>query len=113
MQIIKDIVQCLDTHKSADIKIYDTRNITPFYDYVVNCTVSNSRQLGAVVRHLEDMSAEKGYPIKGVEGLNGGYWALVDLRDALVNVFLKDERKKYDLDKLWQDLPQIPYESCL
>ena len=46
------------------------------------------------------MSAEKGYYLKGIEGLRGGYWALVDIRDILVNVFLPEERAKYDLDKL-------------
>ncbi|MDD3999484.1 MAG: ribosome silencing factor [Bacilli bacterium] len=113
MQILENVLKCLNEAKVKDIKIYDTTAITPFYDQIINTTVSNSRQLSAVVRRLRDLSAEKNYPLKGIEGLSGGYWALIDLRDVLVNVFLSEEREKYNLDKLWKDLPQINPESYL
>ncbi|MFY9422613.1 MAG: ribosome silencing factor [Bacilli bacterium] len=113
MQILKDVIKCLSDSKMEDIKIYRTETITPFYDLVVNSTANNSRQLSAAVQRLRKMSAEKGYYLKGIEGLRGGYWALVDMRDILVNVFLPEERAKYDLDKLWKDLPQIDPETCL
>ena len=62
---------------------------------------NNSRQLSAAVQRLE----RKKVGLKGIEGLRGGYWALVDMRDILVNVFCR--KKGESLDKLWKDLPQI------
>lgn len=112
-EILKNIIKCLDDAKVNDIKIYETKDITPFYDYVINSTVNNTRQMSAVVKRLEEMSTDNSYPVKGVEGLRGGFWTLVDLRDVLVNIFLTEERKKYDLDKLWQDLPQVSPKDFL
>ena len=74
-------------------------------------TIRPALRRGAAAQ--KKMSAEKGYYLKGIEGLRGGYWALVDMRDILVNVFLPKKRAKYDLDKLWKDLPQIDPETCL
>lgn len=113
MQILKDVIKCLDDSKLRDLKIYETADITPFYDVVINATASNSHQLSATVQKLRELSEEKGYYLKGIEGLRGGFWALVDMRDILVNIFLPEERAKYDLDKLWKDLPQINPETYL
>ena len=113
MQILKDVVNCLYDAKVKDIRIYDTSKITPFYDRIINTTVNSARQLSAVVSRLRELSFEKNYYLKGIEGLSGGYWALIDLRDILINVFLAEEREKYDLDKLWKDLPQINPEIYL
>ena len=31
----KNIIKCLDDAKVNDIKIYETKDITPFYDYII------------------------------------------------------------------------------
>ena len=50
--------------------------------------------------------AGRGRPL-GVEGLNSGKWALVDMGDVLVHVFDDPWRGYYDLDGLWMDAPRI------
>lgn len=113
MDTLKNIIESINNLKVKDLKIYETKNITPFFDYVVIATAISSRQLKAVVEHLRKDSQEKNLIIKGIEGLDGGYWALVDLGDVLVNVFTSEEREKYDLDRLWKSLPQIDPNSLL
>jgi len=113
MELLKNIVKCIDDAKVKDLKIYHTTNITPFFDYVVIATANSSRQLNAVVHHLRKDSKENNFIIRGVEGLQGGYWALIDMNEVLVNIFLEDEREKYNLDKLWRDLPQIDPKKYL
>lgn len=113
MDLIKNVVQSIDDAKVKDLKIYETKSITPFFDYVVVATATSARQLAAAVDHLKKDSLDKNFRIKNVEGLRGGYWVLVDLGDVIVNVFLSEEREKYDLDKLWKDLPQIDPKNIL
>lgn len=113
MELLKNVIKCIDDAKVKDIKVYETKRVTPFFDYVVIATALSSRQLTSVVERLRKDSNEKNMIIKGVEGVNGGYWALVDMGEVLVNVFLADEREKYDLDKLWKDLPQIDPKNYL
>ena len=69
------------------------------FDYAIIATANSSRQLQAAVDRLEEKSVEKKFTIRGVERVRGGYWALVDLNDVLVNIFTVEERQRYDLDK--------------
>ena len=40
---------------------------------------------------------------KSVEGLRGGRWVLLDYGDIVVNVFSKEDRMFYDLERIWRD----------
>lgn len=113
MDLLKNVIRAIDDAKVKDIKIYETKNITPLFDYAVIATANSGRQLQAAVDHLEKKSADEGFSIRGVEGVRGGYWALIDLNDVLVNIFTAEERERYDLDKLWKDLPQLNYKDLL
>lgn len=113
MELLKNVISAIDDARVKDIKIYETKTITPLFDYAVIATANSSRQLQAAVDYLEKKSVEVGFKIRGVEGARGGYWALVDLNDVLVNIFTAEEREKYDLDKLWKDLPQVKSEDLL
>lgn len=113
MELLKNVIEAIDDARVKDIKIYETKQITPLFDYAIIATANSSRQLQAAVDRLEEKSLEKGFTIRGVEGVRGGYWALVDLNDVLVNIFTVEERQRYDLDKLWKDLPQIKIEDLI
>lgn len=113
MNILKEISQSIDNAKLKDVKIYDTRSITPLFDYVINATATSRRQLNAVIDHLKKDSMTKNFEIKGVEGARGEIWVLVDLYNVLVNVFLNEERERYQLDKLWGDLPQFDFNELV
>lgn len=39
----------------------------------------------------------------GVEGMDQGWWVLVDFGDILVHVFQEEARKYYQLDETWAD----------
>lgn len=111
MEILKEVVRSLNETKLEDLNIYETKNNTPFFDYAVIVTAHSTRQLLAAVSKLRKDAEEKAISIRGVEGLEGGTWVLVDFGDVIVNLFIEEERTKYDLDKLWRTLPQINSNS--
>lgn len=113
MDTLKEVVRILHDTKVKDIKIYETKNITPYYDYAIVVTASSSRQLVSTVQRIRKDTQEKNIIIRGIEGLEGGYWALVDLNDVLVNIFIEEERERYDLDKFWKTLPQLEVQNLL
>jgi ribosome-associated protein len=113
MDRLKKIIRSLNETKLEDLNIYETKSITPYFDYAVIASASNSRQLLAAVSKLRKDAEEAGINVKGVEGLEGGLWVLLDFVDVIVNIFIEEERTKYDLDKLWRTLPQIDYKSLL
>lgn len=104
---LKSIVKAIDDARVKDIKIYETYNISPFFDYQIIATSQTSRQMRACYSHLQDEAKENNFIINHVEGLNSESWMLIDLGDIIVNVFSREDREKYNLDHIWFDLKQI------
>lgn len=111
MELLKQVLPALENTNLKDIKIYDTKSVTPLFDYVINATATSSRQLVAIVNNIKKESLEKGFEVRNVEGARGEIWVLVDLNSVLVNVFLGEERERYALDRLWNTLPQVDVEE--
>jgi len=106
MTKLKRLVQALEDIKLRDIIIYDMRTHSPFFDYFIISTASNTRQLDAAIRDVKKGMDElnEGHP--RVEG-SGGAWALIDAGDIVVNVFTESERTYYNIEKMWMDVPVI------
>ncbi len=107
MELIKSAVKAINEVNGKDIKIYETKKVNPLFDFAVIATVSSNRQLDAVISHINDEAAKKGFEIRGIEGKGGGSWLLVDLYSVVIHVFSEEERQHYDLDRLWRDLPTL------
>lgn len=103
---LKRVVNALADLKLTDIRIYDFREFSPFFDFQVLATGSNERQVGASVRHIYDAVPENDR-VK-VEGQEEARWILFDLGDIIINVMHKDEREFYDLEKLFIQHAEIP-----
>lgn len=93
----------LDKH-ALDITAIDLRAISAFADVLILATARsdvNARTLSdAVQDSLEDM----GIPFK-IEGAPGSKWSLIDAGNVIVNIFSREGRSFYDLEKLWGDAP--------
>lgn len=100
LEKVSEVIDNLDHNLVTDIKIYDARNNTPHYDYVIITTAPSKRQMEAAASYLKSA-----FPIRTVEV--GDFWILVDLKDVVVHIFLEEERDKYGLDKLLKDVPEI------
>ena len=46
-----------------------------------------------------------------VEGRSEAQWVLLDYGDFVVHVFLDEVRRYYDLERLWSDVPRIPFSD--
>lgn len=107
MNLIKVAVKAINDVNGKDIKIYETKNVNPLFDYAVVASVLSGRQLDAVISHIQFEANKEKILIRGIEGKGGSCWLLIDLYSVVIHVFVEEERKKYDLDKLWSDLPTL------
>lgn len=106
MERIEDVVlEAIESKKAEDIRIYDLRSLSPFVETMIVCSTSNLRQNNAVVQAVRDALKEAGWqgPVH-VEGRQDSRWILVDLGDVVVDVFVREERDYYGLDKLYRDV---------
>ncbi len=68
------------------------------------CTAGSAPQARAIGEHLRELIREKtGRKPLGIEGLEEGWWVLVDYGDIIVHVFQEEARKYYALDETWAD----------
>ncbi|MGH9244943.1 MAG: RsfS/YbeB/iojap family protein [Acidimicrobiales bacterium] len=44
-----------------------------------------------------------------IEGLDDRTWVLMDYGDFVVHVFLQETREYYELERLWSDVPRVPW----
>ena len=110
MDKIKLILNSLEAINTFDVVVYDMRGKSPFYDYFVIASATSDRQLQAAIAHISTDVTKAGYDHPRVEGKNSNSWILVDCKDIIVNVFTKDERAFYNLEKMLAEIPEIDIE---
>lgn len=99
--LTKLAVGALEDLKAQDVKVLDVKRLTPMTDVMVICTGTSSRHVKALAQNVVDEAKEHGVRPLGVEGLDQGEWALVDLNGVIVHVMQAQTRAFYQLEKLW------------
>lgn len=94
---IASIVNIIEDKKGQDVKVYDMRGRSPFFDYSILCTGSSSRNIEAIASAIKKSLTN----IRNVEGLEECNWVLIDGGDIIVSVFSKDAREYYQLDAFY------------
>ena len=103
-KLIYEITQLMLDKKALDIKIIDVSGLTSLTDYFINCSSQSDPQTRAIKNHIEEQLLEK-YKIKPshIEGYEGLRWILMDYINIVINIFNEEERKYYDVERLWGD----------
>lgn len=105
-----EIAKAISDKKAQDITLINISEKSSFADYFVNATAGSERQLGTLANEVQDKMAELGFIPKSSEGRPDTGWILVDGGDVIVNIFTRDVRDHYSLDKIWSDCEIETYE---
>ncbi len=100
-ELISLIQESLEDLKARDILLLDVRGKSSVTDFMVIASGSSNRHVKAVAENVLVAAKKAGVESLGVEGLETGEWALVDLNDVVVHVMQADTRALYDLERLW------------
>ena len=107
LELARDIVDLAADKKASDIVLLGVRELTTMADYLVICSGSSERQLGAIADGIVKGVRETGVRPIGTEGTPGAHWLLIDFGSVVVHVFAPPEREYYQLEKLWADAPTL------
>ena len=95
------VIDALEDIKAEDIQVLDVREMTDVTDYMIIASGKSTRQVKALANNVSMEAKGAGIQPLGVEGLDIGEWALVDLNDVIVHIMTPDIRATYNLEKLW------------
>ena len=101
----------LDEKMAENIVIIQVSEKSSFADYLVLATGKNQRQVVSLADDVEDALAKEGQHPKGIEGRSNTGWVLLDMGDIIVNIFDKEMREKYSIERVWGDCPMVEYGS--
>ena len=110
-ELAEKIATIADDKKGKDILILNMEGISYMTDFFVIASASNTTLVRAIADAIEDKLAEQQVFCSHKEGYNDGRWVLMDFGDAVVHVFLEEERDFYNLEQLWADAPSEEFKG--
>ena len=81
----------------------DIAGVSVLADYFIIAGGSNINQVQAMADQVQEVLHKAGYPCRQVEGYQAGQWILLDFGDIVVHVFSREDRRFYDLERIWRD----------
>lgn len=100
-QILDFVLKAISDRHGEDTEAYDMRGVSILADFYVITSAGSNRQLHAIANSIVEEAHNHDYSDYRIEGTRDSNWLLIDLGDVVVNIFTKDAREFYNLEKLW------------
>ena len=97
--LAKEAVRILLSKKAQNVKLFDVRNTSSVTDFYINVTGLSTTHVASLADDFADLMGQKGASCERIEGRRGNSWILVDYLSVIVNVFDKQSREFYNLDR--------------
>jgi len=100
--IVDKIIELLDEKQGIDLKVINVEEIIPITSYIVIVTANSTVHAKSLANNIFSYfkNSKLGNMINNRPDLNNP-WILIDAKDILINIFLKETRDFYSLDKLY------------
>lgn len=102
-ELLKKIVEKLDKKLAEDIVVIDFEHRSSITDYFVIVTAKNYRHASSLCDEIYELLTNEGITDFRINDTRDSGWLVVDINDIVVHIFLKEDREKYQLEKLWAD----------
>ena len=101
--IIDTGVAALSEKKAEDITVIDISEISVIADALVIATGNNKKQIQAMSDAADEKLSKEGYTHYCIEGYDKASWVLIGYDDVIFHLFDHENRKFYDLERLYRD----------
>ena len=99
-ELARAAVAVLIEKKALNVKLFEVGEENPITDFYVNATGRSSTQVASLADEIVYKLGLLGRETSKVEGKRGNSWILVDYGDVIVNIFDRESRDFYGLDRL-------------
>jgi ribosome-associated protein len=101
----------LEDRKATDVIAMDVSGVCPVTETIVVASAGTARHAKGLADALLDRVSEADIEFLGMEGYDNAVWILIDLNDVMVHIFHEDSRSLYDVEGLWAEGENIPWET--
>lgn len=98
--------------KGYAIRIVDISHVSTIADMLVIISGQSDKQNQAICDHIRKELKKFG-KVKEIEGEADGKWIVMDYSDVLVHIFHEEQRRRYDLDGLWEKGAEVDLPAAL
>jgi ribosome-associated protein len=101
-----------DDKQGRDIVVLDVGDVLAITEYFVVVDAPNRRLVKTIVDEVEEtVRVHSGRSPLRVEGVGEQQWVLMDYGDVVVHVFLDEQRRFYEIERLYRDVPQVDWQD--
>ncbi len=98
--IAEAAVTILIEKKAINVRLYEVGEDNPMTDFYINATGRSLTQVAALADEVVFKLSEAGLDGGKIEGKRGNSWILIDYGTVIINIFDKESRDFYNLDRL-------------
>lgn len=100
-------IKALNDKKAEKIMAIDISNISIISDVMVIASGNNANQIHAIADEIEEKLSKERIHHISYEGYEKANWILMDYNDVIFQIFDKESRDFYNLERLYCDGKQI------
>lgn len=93
----------IEDKKGESISVIDISKVSVLADYFIIASGNNVNQVQAIADNVQEVLYKAGCQDCKTEGYQGGQWILLDFGAIVVHIFSKEDRRFYDLERIWRD----------
>lgn len=97
------VCELLYNKKAQDIVAIHVADKTIVADWFVICSGRAVSQVKSLADELDEKAGALGLTLRRTEGYGEGRWIVLDYADILVHLFYPEERKYYNMERLWDE----------
>ena len=97
--------------KGNQLVVLDLRGLNDATDYFVIASGTSDAHVRGIAESVMDKLHRRGHHTNPVEGLNRGRGVLLDFVDFVIHLFHPETRSFYQLERLWDDAPELLISS--
>ena len=99
-----------DDKQASDIVVLPVGDVLAITEYFVVASASNPRQVRAITDAvLVSVREQTGRGPLRSEGVGEQQWVLVDYGDVVVHVFSEEQRRFYEIERLYKDVQAVDW----
>ncbi len=102
-----------DDKQGTDTIVLHVADVLAITELFVVTSAGNSRLVRTIAEEVEERAKLEldRSPIR-TEGLREQQWVLLDYGDVVVHVFAEEQRRFYEIERLYKDVPRIPWRDA-